>query len=142
MKVIIAGGRNYIYQRGDIERLDLVKKKLGITEVVSGACGAKRLKDEARGADGLGEYWARTWLLPVKRFYADWDKHGRAAGPIRNREMARYVAESGGAVLLFPGGAGTEDMAEAAREFGLRVIRRVSYPKDVEGRPRENVKSI
>jgi hypothetical protein len=55
-----------------------------ITEIVSGA---------ARGIDSLGERWAeyRPDPIPVKQFPADWDTHGKAAGPIRNRAMADYA---------------------------------------------------
>jgi len=41
--------------------------------------------------DGLAEEWARENGIPIKRFPADWDKHGKAAGPIRNRAMAEYA---------------------------------------------------
>lgn len=29
--------------------------------------------------------------LPVKQFPADWKTHGKAAGPIRNKQMAEYA---------------------------------------------------
>lgn len=122
---IIAGGRDYRARPDDVERLDALKARLGVTEVVSGACGAIGEHALAKGADGFGEYWAKTWLLPVRRFYADWKKHGLPAGPIRNREMAAYVAANPhGCCILFPGGDGTADMAEAARAAGIKIIRK------------------
>jgi len=60
----------------------------------------------------------------MKIFVADWKKHGRAAGPIRNREMVRLAAHLGvAACIAFPGGAGTEDCTKQAVAAGLLVLR-------------------
>lgn len=81
MKVIIAGSR-------DITDYDLVSYAIfisyyAITEVVSGK--------EPNGVDALGERYAKDIGVDVKPFPADWNKHGKAAGPIRNGEMADYA---------------------------------------------------
>ena len=52
-------------------------------EVVSGGC--------ATGVDPRGERWARLKGSTVTVFGADWTRHGKAAGPIRNKQMARYA---------------------------------------------------
>lgn len=82
MKVIIAGTRDF----KDYGLLKIVvnqyHKIYGITEVVSGT---------AKGADELGERWAKENNIPIKKFPAEWKKHGRAAGPIRNEQMAEYA---------------------------------------------------
>lgn len=80
MKVIIAGGR-------DCWNAELVIKAIAasrfhIDEVV---CG------KAAGVDTLGERWAQWAGLPVAEFPADWDQYGKAAGPIRNKQMAVYA---------------------------------------------------
>ena len=49
MKVIIAGGRDYIFNQADFDVLDYIATKWSITEVVSGG---------AKGADAGGEKWA------------------------------------------------------------------------------------
>lgn len=41
----------------------------------------------ARGADRLAENWAKAHRVPLRVFRANWDKHGKAAGIIRNMEM-------------------------------------------------------
>lgn len=79
MKVIIAGSRSF----NDYPRLSRVLAMIPeITEVV---CG------EARGADSLGRQWAQDHYIPVKSFPAQWNKYGRSAGHIRNREMGDYA---------------------------------------------------
>ena len=109
MKVIIAGGRDYRFQVDDYRVLDQLNKEMCITEVVSGG---------AKGADEGGELWAVANGLPVTVFRADWDQHGRAAGPIRNKLMALYAH----GLVAFPGGKGTDHMIEVAKERGLDII--------------------
>ena len=105
MKVIIAGGRNYVITPEDMKKLDCVN----ISQVVSGG---------ATGADYYGEQYASSRGLPCKVFRADWRNQGKAAGPIRNKEMALYAD----AVVLFPGGRGTESMRKEARNGGLDIF--------------------
>lgn len=104
MKTIIAGGRN--------ERITsdywLPLRSMGITEVVSGC---------ARGIDTDGEEWARKHGIPVRQFPADWERLGKAAGFIRNRQMAQYAD----AVVLFPGGTGTANMLKEAVAAGIKI---------------------
>lgn len=78
MKTIIAGGRGF----DDYDMICEILDGQNITEVV---CGL------ARGADLLGKRWADSHGIPVKEFPADWEKFGRAAGHIRNRQMGKYA---------------------------------------------------
>jgi hypothetical protein len=82
MKVIIAGGRDfddYLTLNCEIDFLNNHYFKLEIV------CGG------ARGADTLAENYAKQLGLPVKVFPADWDKHGKSAGYLRNQQMAEYA---------------------------------------------------
>jgi len=86
------------------------QKRHTVTEVVSGC---------ARGADRLGERWAEQNGIPVKRFPADWDTHGKSAGHMRNREMGLYADAL---VALWDGQSpGTRGMIEFAKSRGLVV---------------------
>lgn len=67
---------------------------------------------DARGADSLADRWAREHGVPVKAFPADWDRHKKAAGPIRNRQMLMEGRPD--VVIAFPGGPGTKNMVEQA----------------------------
>lgn len=104
MKCIIAGGRDYRLDEWDLGQLD----QIGISEVVSGG---------AFGVDASGESWAAYNSIPVQRFPADWQTHGRAAGPIRNKQMAEYSD----AVALFKGGRGTQSMYNEAKRAGITI---------------------
>lgn len=107
MKLIIAGGRDYHITVKDVMRLNALN--LEITEIVSG-CSA--------GADTGGECFAGIINRPIAKFPADWNKHGKAAGPIRNRQMAEYAD----AVVLFPGGRGTQSMFNEATKAGIQIF--------------------
>ena len=83
MKLIIAGSRNTADAVDEVGcALWEFELTYAVAELVSGASG---------NVDLAGEEWARENNIPVKRFPADWAKHGKAAGPIRNREMAEYA---------------------------------------------------
>jgi len=112
MKVIIAGGRDFGKKVVLIDAFRHFQKEYGeITEVV---CGM------APGADTLGMLWADFMDIPVKKFPADWDKNGKAAGPIRNKQMAEYAD----ALIAFWDGKskGTKNMIELATKQKLRVV--------------------
>lgn len=111
MKLIIAGGRNLHFGTHQFNQLDQLHAhglNGAISEVVSGG---------ASGADEGGEIWARRNCIPVKQFLSDWNAHGKAAGPIRNRQMAEYAD----AVALFTGGAGTASMRREAKRAGITI---------------------
>lgn len=75
----------------------------------------------ARGADRNAEIWAEQRGYPVRVYPADWDKHGKKAGPIRNQEM--LDKEDPDLVVAFPGGSGTANMISKACRFGVpRVL--------------------
>jgi len=102
MKTIIAGTRTF----NDYELLEtkLTEFRLthDITEIVSGG---------AIGADRLGEVYAMRNDIPIKPFPAEWKKHGNAAGPIRNRQMAEYADQ----LIVFWDGSskGTNNMIDS-----------------------------
>ncbi len=82
MKLIIAGSRTIkepAFMNWAFLKFPFINP---IEEVVSGC---------ARGADTLGEWWAKSRGYKIKRFPAAWGIHGKKAGPIRNRQMAEYA---------------------------------------------------
>lgn len=108
MKCIIAGGRDFVGHEEHLVWLMNLSCCMAITEIVSGG---------ATGADAYGEEFARIMAYPLAKFPADWNKHGRAAGPIRNRQMAEYAD----ALILFPGGKGAADMKSAMKKLGKPI---------------------
>ena len=109
MKVIIAGGRNYVFVKTDGLVLESLHLSNRFTEIISGGCS---------GADEDGGLFAVTHKLPIKYFNTDWKLYGKSAGPIRNKEMAEYAD----AIILFPGGKGTASMRAEAKKAGLEIL--------------------
>ena len=85
MKTIIAGSRTITDKKTIFDALDIYFHNNKPIEVVSGC---------ARGVDTIGAEWAIKNGVPVKKFTANWDEHGRAAGPIRNLEMGNYADQA------------------------------------------------
>lgn len=112
-KVIIAGTRDFSDYGLLSQKCDAILQKRRDDSniiVVSGT---------ARGADRLGERYARERGYRIERYPADWDRDGNSAGPIRNAKMA----DNADALIAFWDGQsrGTKNMIDTAREKGLAV---------------------
>lgn len=110
MRVLVCGGRDYT----DSVRLQFtlgeIRAERGLTYLIHGG---------ARGADTLAGQWAHGFLIPVRVFPADWERHGKRAGPIRNQQMLDEGKPD--LVVAFPGGSGTA-VVRRARKAGVEVI--------------------
>ena len=78
MRLAIIGSRSFDDYQLIINELQSYKDK--ITLVVSGG---------ARGADTLSEKWANENNIETLIFLADWEKHGKRAGFIRNEDIIK-----------------------------------------------------
>lgn len=107
--LIVCGNRDYSDSRAVFRALDRVRAKYGVAKIKHGG---------ARGADALAGRWAEECGVPVEVFDADWEQHGKRAGPIRNQAMADSGADG---CIAFPGGRGTADMIQRATEAGIKV---------------------
>lgn len=115
-RVIVAGGRDFKDYWFLEEKLDLILSNLDEIEIISGGQVSTDGK-ERWGADYFGELYANKRGYPVKKFLANWDKYGKAAGPKRNKEMAEYATH----LVAFPGGKGTKNMIEEAKKMNLKI---------------------
>lgn len=74
----------------------------------------------APGVDAQCEDYAQQHGISTREYRADWKRHGRYAGPLRNQRMVDSGVDL---CLAFPGGAGTRNCIRCAREAGVEVIR-------------------
>jgi hypothetical protein len=118
MRVLVCGGRGYDNtDHVHNTLLDIHHKRGPISCVIHGC---------ATGADNEAMIWAQSMDgLGGKRirhapFAADWNRHGKAAGPIRNQRMIDEGKPD--LVVAFPGGRGTADMVKRAKAAGVEVI--------------------
>lgn len=110
-RVIIAGGRDF----NDYQLLSATMDNLlrNIAEEIVVVCG------QARGADTLGEQYAKERGYKVDYYPAQWEKYGRSAGYLRNEQMA----QNADALAAFWDGRsrGTKHMIDLAKRYGLKV---------------------
>ena len=110
MRVIVCGGRELANAAFVWLNLDRIHAEKPFTHFMQGG---------ARGADAIARDWAIT--KPGIEMYickANWDKDGKAAGPIRNARMLEWKPDL---VVAFPGGRGTADMVRQAKTAGIPV---------------------
>ncbi|PCI45876.1 MAG: hypothetical protein COB41_00360 [Proteobacteria bacterium] len=108
-KLIIAGGRDLNLSVG------IVISVLGLHNI----CPDEVVCGMASGIDALGKQFANIKDIKVIEFPAKWKEHGRAAGPIRNKQMAEY----GTALLLIWDGVsrGSASMKKEMEKLGKPV---------------------
>jgi len=129
MIVLVCGGRDY----GDRAKLAYELSRL---EHERGRPFLGLIHGAAKGADTLAAEWQNARIRAVRNrdrgteglprdlwaagYPADWNKHGPAAGPIRNQYM---LDNNPGIelVIAFPGGRGTADMVRRAKAKGIPV---------------------
>ena len=111
--VIVTGSRDWddvitIYQALSEENPDLV---------VHGGC---------RGADKYAKDWAGYQMVECVSCPANWNKHGKAAGSIRNKEMLQsYNSDLYGVVIVLAFrknmSKGTTNCVNLAKQMGMDV---------------------
>jgi hypothetical protein len=111
-RVLVCGGR-------DFDDHDLMFRVLnGILSDRWGE-GLTIIHGGARGADRLAGSWAEYKGVDVEVYLADWNKHGKQAGYIRNSQMLEEGQPD--LVVAFEGGRGTAMMVELAHDEGVPV---------------------
>lgn len=109
--VAVCGGRDYDNESEVIRVLSAIHEQQPIGVIVHGDC---------TGADALAKKWADGHGVKQIPVPADWDTHGKAAGPIRNAEIIERHQPN--LLVAFEGGRGTSDMMDRARAARITII--------------------
>ena len=118
LKLAVVGSRHF----HDYEYVKSILDWYEIKQIISGG---------AKGADSLAKRYATEHGLDYKEFPAEWDKHGRSAGPIRNKLIVAAADE----IVAFraPASRGTASTIKIAEEQGKIVhIYEIPLEKDDE----------
>lgn len=105
--VLVCGGRHY----SDYENVKRVLDGIEITRVIHG---------NAKGADILGDRYAKDNGIERIIYPANWDGFGKSGGYIRNSLMLKHGGPD--LVVAFPGGRGTAMMVDIAEKAGVEVM--------------------
>lgn len=123
VRVIIAGGR-------DFTDYNLLKEKVDyyLQNAINNDYKIIIVSGTAKGADKLGEKYAKEKGYEIAYFPANWDKYKKRAGYLRNQEMSTYAKEQNGALICFWNGnsRGSKHMIDIAKKDKLH-IRIVNY---------------
>lgn len=111
VRVLVCGGRDFQDTHYLYKTLDTYHKVNQIDVIIEGG---------ARGADRIAGYWARKNKVDLLIYPAQWNLHGKGAGPIRNQQMLDEGKPN--VVIAFAGGKGTADMVKRAKAAGVEVI--------------------
>lgn len=126
-RTIIAGSRG-IKNQALLDKI-MTEHEGTVSKVVSGA---------APGVDRMGETWAKSKGVEIDSRPADWDKHGKRAGMLRNLEMAKNAERL---IAIWDGESkGTRQMINEARAKGLEVWVYDQYG-NLKSAPSDNVGS-
>ena len=135
-RIIVCGSRDFNDKKTVFDMLDVLRETFRECptddEIVTGG---------ARGADAFAADYAKERGLELTVFPANWKRYGRAAGPIRNREMLDYAMQTiKPLVIAFWDGRsrGTAQMLELAKQNGLSHMT-VSRKKENEEIDEESV---
>lgn len=111
-RIIIAGGRNFNDYAYFVASIETVINKDDGVEIISG---------HASGVDSFAEQYAKENGIALKVFPADWKAYGRAAGPIRNRQMLDYARTSDALLIALWDGKskGTKNIIDKARSLDI-----------------------
>lgn len=108
MKVLICGSRHF----NDYELARRIFDSLSISAIIHGA---------ARGADSLGERYAKENNIPCSSYPALWDKYGKRAGFIRNQRMLEEGRPDLVVAFLTADSRGTKHMIKISEEANIPV---------------------
>jgi hypothetical protein len=116
-RVLVCGNRDYGEQERVWNVLDAVHGTYGVTTLIEG---------DAQGADLMARRWAEAEEgIEILKYPADWKQYGKAAGPVRNKQM--LVEGQPDIVYAFTNkplsqSKGTLNMVTQARKAGVRVV--------------------
>lgn len=112
-KVVIGGCRDYtdyVFFKSSLD--EILKNEKAEIIIISGHCS---------GVDLMGETYAAENGFKIEIFLPEWKKYGRAAGPIRNKEMVEHAD----LVIAFWDGKskGTKSLIKYAESSKKEVIK-------------------
>jgi len=113
-RVLVCGSRGPLSK----ETVELVRDTLsGIRHARSFSA---LIHGYATGVDAQAAKWAKAAGIKTIGYMADWSRHGKAAGPIRNQRMIDTGKPD--LVVAFRGGRGTADMVRRAKIAGIELL--------------------
>src|SRR5207245_2649411 len=77
-RIIVCGTKTFVDYKLFSKKMNKLVSKLKNIYLIMG---------DSKGVDKMASRWAFEHMWSYRIFGADWNKHGKAAGPIRNQRM-------------------------------------------------------
>jgi len=106
-KIIVTGGRTYNNWNKVCDVLSLLNPEL----IIQGG---------ATDADQLAREYADMHHIKRETIHANWTEYGKAAGPMRNKEMILTYPDA--IIVAFKGDKGTQNCITTALQYNRLVI--------------------
>jgi hypothetical protein len=103
LNLVICGSRSITDEEKIFKVIDSVISEMNIASIITGG---------AKGIDAIGKEYAERKGIKHQEFPADWETYGKAAGPIRNKEMA--IIGNATLAIVDDSSVGTWNMIENA----------------------------
>lgn len=116
MQVLVSGSREGFTYKEFVKEFKATFKGIRIDGITAGG---------ARGIDSYAKVYAVRNGIPFNQMDADWDKHGKKAGSLRNIDMAEHMKSLGCDVhvlaLRFDYSSGTTHMIKTAQKYDFKL---------------------
>ena len=116
--ILVCGGRHF-------SDYDLLEKTINDAIGASECNGLEIVSGHCVGADRLSELYAEKHNASVKMFSAEWEKYGKCAGSIRNKQMVDYISRFENKIAIAFTSANTKGMRNTialAKKANICVI--------------------
>lgn len=118
LRILVCGGRRF-------SDYALLEKTINGVVAEAGREDIEIVSGHYVGADRLGELYAEKHNAQVKIFPAEWEKYGKRAGPMRNKQMVDYISGFKNKIVIAFVSAntkGTRNTISLAKKANIRVI--------------------
>jgi len=139
-RVLVTGSRDWGWPEVIQDQFGLLYAEHDTNVTIVHGAASRKVGGIQKSADMLADSLARLFGFQVERHPADWDKHGKAAGFIRNVEMLDTGIDR---VLAFQrnGSRGTQHTINEARKRGIPVGGLLCLSSDVQKAPQRSARS-
>lgn len=119
-RILVCGGRHF-------SDYALLEKTINGIIAESGCEDIEIVSGHCHGADRLGELYAEKHNAQAKIFPAEWEKYGKRAKPMRNKQMVDYISGFENKIVIAFVSAntkGTRNTISLAKKANIRVIKK------------------
>lgn len=125
-RLIVAGSRDFDTSNNEKAILHFIAGALIFNNIDISSDNIEICHGDCRGVDQVAKVFSKKYNLECFSFPANWNEHGKAAGPIRNEQMAEWACEGDRQGILVvikkPDSRGSSHMISCAKKRNMKII--------------------